>query len=399
MSGPWASLALLFVVRAAMAFQYQSVGALAPAMMQSHGLSAADVGTLVALYFAPGVALAAPGGFVLRLIGDRRIVAASLLIMAGGAALAAAADAWSVQIAGRLASGVGGALLQVAMAKMIVEVFAGRPLATPMAIFINAWPFGLAAALLVLPTLSGGDVGAGMAVACIVAIAAFVVFVAFYRPASVETIASAESAAPQGRALAIVVSAGIVWGLYNAGLGMLFAFAPLMLVERGWTLAAASSATSLILWAATLSVPLGGVIVDRIGRPHAALYVSFIAMALAIAMAIRVDQAAIAFIIVGLVSGLPAGAAMSLPARALTPQTRAAGMGVFYTFYYCFVVAAPPLGGFVAGVAGHSGAALDVGAALVACACLFVLICQILSRPAVERRSAPVAAGAAAQAT
>jgi cyanate permease len=68
-----------------------------------------------------------------------------------------------------------------------------------------------------------------------------------------------------------VLTAGLVWGFYNAALGVVFGFGPLMLVERGWTLAAASSATSIVLWLVVISVPLGGVIADRSGaycHPH-----------------------------------------------------------------------------------------------------------------------------------
>jgi hypothetical protein len=50
------------VVRAAMAFQFQSVAAVAPLLSREFGVSLADIGILIGLYFAPGVALALPGG-------------------------------------------------------------------------------------------------------------------------------------------------------------------------------------------------------------------------------------------------------------------------------------------------------------------------------------------------
>ena len=50
-------------------------------------------------------------------------------------------------------------------------------------------------------------------------------------------------------------------------------------------------------------------------------------------------------IALGLVSGLPAGPIMSLPARVLAPATRSIGMGMFYTVYYAAMMLGPVIGG------------------------------------------------------
>ena len=46
-------------------------------------------------------------------------------------------------------------------------------------------------------------------------------------------------------------------------------------------------------------------------------------------------------IAIGLISALPSGPIMSLPARVLQPQTRAIGMGIFYTVYYAAMMLGP----------------------------------------------------------
>ena len=58
MRSRWTILAALFVARAAFAFQFGSVGAVAPQLSRSLGVSLADVGILIGIYFAPGVLLA-----------------------------------------------------------------------------------------------------------------------------------------------------------------------------------------------------------------------------------------------------------------------------------------------------------------------------------------------------
>jgi len=87
----WGILAVLFAVRATMAFQFQSVAAVAPLLSSEYGVGLADVGVLIGLYFAPGVALALPGGAIGQRFGDKTtVVAALLLMLAGSVAMASA---------------------------------------------------------------------------------------------------------------------------------------------------------------------------------------------------------------------------------------------------------------------------------------------------------------------
>src|SRR5258705_4457746 len=63
----------------------------------------------------------------------------------------------------------------------------------------------------------------------------------------------------------------------------------------------------------------------------------------------------------GLLSGLAAGPILSLPARVLEPDTRAIGMGLFFSISYIGLVLGPTLGGKYATWAGSAGAAFDPG--------------------------------------
>ena len=94
----WFILAVLFVVRLTMAFQFQCVGAVAPLLGHDFGVGLADIGILIGLYFTPGVALALPGGAIGQRLGDKTTVLAALLLMlVGGLAMAFSAS-WSVQV-------------------------------------------------------------------------------------------------------------------------------------------------------------------------------------------------------------------------------------------------------------------------------------------------------------
>src|SRR5712672_1855708 len=152
----WVILAVLFVVRLTMACQFQSVAAVAPLLGHDFGVGLADVGVLIGLYFAPGVALALPGGAIGQRFGDKTTVVAALLLMLAGSVAMATAASWNMQIAGRLIAGAGGVILSVQMTKMLTDWFAGKEIATAMAIFVNSWPAGIAVALLTLPAIGTG---------------------------------------------------------------------------------------------------------------------------------------------------------------------------------------------------------------------------------------------------
>jgi MFS family permease len=150
----WTILAVLFIARAAMAFQFQSVAAVAPELHKSLGATLADIGVLIGLYFAAGAALALPGGAIGRRFGDKRTLVAGLVLMLTGEALMSASGSWNAQLAGRLIGGTGGVLLNVSMTKMVADWFAGREIATAMALFVNSWPAGIAVSLMLLPAIA-----------------------------------------------------------------------------------------------------------------------------------------------------------------------------------------------------------------------------------------------------
>ena len=66
----WNVLMLLFIVRLSMAFQFQSVASISPTIMKDNGVGLSDIGLLISLYLAPGLAFALPGGEIGRRFGD-----------------------------------------------------------------------------------------------------------------------------------------------------------------------------------------------------------------------------------------------------------------------------------------------------------------------------------------
>jgi MFS family permease len=372
MRNRWRILALLFSIRATMAFQFQSVAAVAPQLTGGFCVGLADIGVLIGLYFAPGIVLALAGGAVGQKFGDKTTVLAGLALMFAGGLAMTLSTTWNGQIAGRLLAGTGGVLLNVLMTKMVTDWFAGKEISTAMAIFVNSWPFGLAVSLLLLPPIGTayGWSAVYLAVTALIAIGALLLSVLYKAP----EMAHSEMPLPTPLARNVttaVVIAGLIWSLYNVGFAMVFSFGPSMLVERGWSITAAGSAMSIVLWLAAISVPLGGYLADRIHRPDVVLVAGCTLFAMMLTITPRTAALIPSLIALGSVSGLAAGAILSLPARVLVPGTRALGMGLFYSIYYLAMLLGTAIGGKYAAWVGSSAGAFDFGATLlVACTAL-----------------------------
>jgi MFS family permease len=364
----WGILAVLFAVRLTIAFQFQSVAAVAPLLGHDFGVGLAEIGLLIGLYFTPGVVLSLPGGAIGQRFGDNSTVLGALALMLAGSLAMALTDSWSWQIAGRLVAGAGGVLLNVQLTKMVADWFAGKEIATAMAVFVGSWPAGIALSLVTLPLIgtTHGVSAVHLVVAALMALA--IVLAAGYKPPPTAATAATSSVRLDFRTAMAVTVAGLMWGLYNVGFATIFSFGPTMLAERGWSIASAGSVTSIVLWVSLFGVPLGGLAADRTQRPQTIVVAGCVIFA-GLMLALSHGDAVIAPVIaLGLITGPPAGPMMSLPARVLQPATRAIGMGLFYTLYYAAMMLGPIVGGACAKWTGSAAAAFDFGAVvLVAC--------------------------------
>lgn len=150
----WIALAVLTLARTAMGFQFQSVGAVSPLLIERLHLSNAELGWLVGLFSMPGIFLSLPGGLLGARFGDRRVVLTGLGLMAVGSVVMGGAESYATIVLGRLITAVGAILLNVLLTKMVTDWFAGGEIIWAMTILINAWPVGISVALLVLPAIA-----------------------------------------------------------------------------------------------------------------------------------------------------------------------------------------------------------------------------------------------------
>src|ERR1700680_4798842 len=98
---------------------------------------------------------------------------------------------------------------------MVADWFAGKEIATAMAIFVNSWPAGIALSLLTLPSI-GTAYGVSVVYFAVAALIGFglVLLAATYQPPSNSMTADATSARLDRKAAIAGVAAGFVWGVY-----------------------------------------------------------------------------------------------------------------------------------------------------------------------------------------
>src|SRR5436190_17387709 len=143
MANRWVALAIVFVTRTSMGYQFQSVASVGPLLVPELGLTWAQLGSLIGLYMLPGAFLALPGGMLGQRLGERRTVVASLALMVVGGLVTATSHGFALAVSGRLLSGVGAVLMNILLAKMVADWFAEGELTTAMAIMLSSWPVGL----------------------------------------------------------------------------------------------------------------------------------------------------------------------------------------------------------------------------------------------------------------
>jgi MFS family permease len=377
----WGILAVLFFARTAMGFQFQSVAAVSPLLVESMALDFALLGALIGAWMLPGAAVAIPGGLLGQRFGDKPVVIAGLALMVLGSFVVAEAPSYAIAIAGRLLSGAGAVALNVLLAKMVADWFQRRELASAMSLLVVSWPLGIGLALVVLgPLAAAHSWTLAMHITGWLCAAALVAVAMSYRPPP-GACASVQANWRLGRRdLALAVVAGLVWTFYNVGYILVVSFAPMLLASRGTGMADAAILASFATWALIVSVPLGGYLADRTGRGDAIMLGSLLLMAGTMPFILAVPAPLVMLSLFGLIAGPAGGIIAALPARAIAPRSRHLGLGLFFTLYYVGMALLPGVAGWLSDATRVDTAPLAFGAGLLLLAAALVGLFRRLER-------------------
>lgn len=379
----WVMLGVLFVVRLAMGYQFQSVASVSSELVQEFGFSYAQVGTLIGLFLLPGIVVAIPSGLMTRAIADKKLLMLGAVTMVAGGIIMGLAETSTGLYTGRVMGGVGGAIFNVILAKMVTDWFFEKEIVTALSVMLTAWPIGIVLGLHTqapLGEMFGWDwvmhTTAGLALVCLV------LTLLFYREAPVR---ASDNKTPlrfglPRRQFVHMGVVGITWTLFNAGLILLISFSPDALVEHGYDEASARTAASLFLWVSLLSLPLGGRLVEMLGRVTLSIVICHFIAALAMLAISQGLAPELSFVIAGIFLGIPGGALMALSAEAVQPENRGPGLGVFFTWYYVGMTLAPALAGWIRDVSGSAASPIILAASMVAVGVLFVGVLRLMQR-------------------
>ena len=130
-------------------------------------------------------------------------------------------------------------------------------------------------------------------------------------------------------------------------------------------------------WIVIPSIQLGGYISERLQRPNLIVAISFSGIGLGMCLLPYWPNPFVLFIWLGLIFGPAVGIMMALPAEVLQPENRAAGMGLFYAFYYGAMSALMTFTGFSRDFTQSPAAPLLLGGMLVFIAIIIFALFRI----------------------
>ena len=271
-----------------------------------------------------------------------------LALMGAGGAIMSIADTYNVVFIGRLTSGVGGVLFMVVITKMVTDWFAGREIRIGLGLMLTTWPSGIALGLLTQSALADAYSWTWvMAATSGVSFLAMAALVSVYKTppgyAASQHSRTTLFALPRRELIGASI-AGMTWGVFNVGFALFFSFSPALLADRGMSAAGAASLVSIGMWVTVASVPLGGLLAERTGRPNTIAVVSAVVAGTTLALMTVVDVPFVFVAAFGLGIG-GAGAIMAMSAQALSAENRGPGLGLFYTWYYVAMAIGPVVAG------------------------------------------------------
>jgi predicted MFS family arabinose efflux permease len=384
LSNRWFILSVLFLARISMGYQFQSIGSVSPSLIKEFAIEYAAIGTLIGLQSLPGLFLSLPSGILGNRFGDKRVVLWGLALMTAGTVLVGISHSFPMAATGRLISGIGAILLNVMMSKMVADWFAGKEIITAMAIFVNSWPAGIGLALVTQPTISSAlNWPAVFYISSAISAVGIFLMAIFYHPAPEATqIAARPKPKVQlsGKEIYLVTLAAIIWAFYNGAYIIVPTFGPPLLSSKGMIFAEAAVLASLNNWLIIGSVPLGGWMAQTFRRPNTFMVLGFILFGSAMLL-LPFGSAMPLIISMGIIGGIPAGSIMAMPAAVLRPESRAVGMGVFYTVYYGVYALMPALAGLALDYTKSTASPLFFGAGLLFVSIIILVWFRSIQKP------------------
>ena len=345
----WLILFLLFFARISLGFQFQTMGSVSSQIIDELSFNYTQIGSLIGLFMVPGLFLAIPAGLTGNFLSDKSIIGLGLLSLSLGGGIASLSETYELLFSGRLICGVGFVFSTIFFAKVTTDWFEGKELATAMSILVMSWPFGIAM----------GQIGHGwlatnfdwrwafIIASSYCAISALLIMILFHSPPHIKSEKVVFGIRLTGNELLLTLVASSAWGLFNAGYVVYLSFGPSILIAQGMNTVSALGVISIASWIMIFSGALCGYIADRSGRPDLIVFICLTFSMLSLLSLCFTTANLMSVLIFGLIGMAPAGLIMALAAKAMRPENRALGMGIFFMGQFFLQGPAPAIAGWI----------------------------------------------------
>lgn len=309
-----------------------------PALRAELGITLIQSGLIVTTFNVLGMLTGMLAGLVCERLGQSRVSAAGLLVMAAGGLLGASAHGFALLLVSRFVEGVGFILFAVPAPALMTSLTASaRERAKALGIWSAYMPTGGTIALLVAPALIAVSGWRALWAALAAAALAAAAVIGAVVPRSHPTQASsfrlvAETVNRPGN-----IAMALLFACYVAQWTSIMVWLPTFLTEQGVAASAAALATALMVLVNAPGNLSGGWLLSRgVPRGRLVLGASAIAALCEIGMFAAALPAPLRFALVlgfSLCSGtIPASIFAGLPVHARSPQHIATGNGMVLQF-------------------------------------------------------------------
>ena len=272
----WVILVVAYIASVAAPLNQFKVPPVMPVLIEAFNLSLSSAGLLMSVFAITGLILALPTGIILQRLG---LKVTGLIAMGGlilGSILGALSSSAGLMLISRVIEGVGMGLIIVVAPASIAMWFPPEKQGTPMGIWATCVPLGSVLMFLLAPAMASSLgwqsiwwFGAAFA------ILAFVLVWLFMRmpPPQTQPVSKTgeqipEAAPSLGKALSNrgIWLLGLMFACFNMVFISLNTFYPTFLSSvRNYSIAEASTTTSLVMIAVIIAAPLAGILLDKIG--------------------------------------------------------------------------------------------------------------------------------------
>lgn len=259
-------------------FAYDSIGALAPLIMDGMEIGREEIGMMYSFYSWPNLVMVLIGGFFIDRFGTRVMSLVFSVLIVLGAVLVAGAPTFWLMIAGRTIFGIGAESLIVCQSAILAKWFKGKEL---------AFAFGLALTFMRLGTLFSFNTEAWIAETynswrmalwvaaglCVLSLVCNVVYVFLERRAQGRMKLSAGPAGDKivlsdikrfGPSFWLITALCVTF--YSAVFPFTAFSTDLFVDKWGYSVVTGGRITSILIFASMILSPILGGVVDKVGR-------------------------------------------------------------------------------------------------------------------------------------